>query len=231
MTELFLESIALINLPFTILFGLIMCYWLLVILGAADTELFHLDLDGDLELDVDAEPDIAPDGSPDVEVNAEADMDAGGTVSLLSFLKFFYIGEVPFMILLSILVTSLWSLSVLGNYYLNPEKSLFRALALLAVNLFCSLFITKLLLIPLHRAFASVETEEECPALIGQTGVVTTNVLNNTFGEIEVPSSHGPPILVNASIKGDEVLHKGDEVIIYEYERESRVYYVEKYKK
>ena len=57
MGELFELSVSGANLPFTIMLGLVILYWVGVILGALDIELFDfdLDLDGDADIDVDAD--------------------------------------------------------------------------------------------------------------------------------------------------------------------------------
>ena len=88
MNDLLQTAFATTNLPMTILFGLVVLYWLFVILGFLDLDLFDIDLD----LDV--------------------DMDAGAVATLFSF------GAVPFMLILSLFVFFSWNLTMLGSYYL-----------------------------------------------------------------------------------------------------------------
>src|SRR5689334_13025861 len=96
MLEVFSEAIRPINLPFTILLGIVVLYWILVAVGA-----FGLDFGADGDIDADAGADIA-------------DADAGW---FSHFLNFINVGEVPITIVLSFLTLSAWFLSIVVNYY------------------------------------------------------------------------------------------------------------------
>ncbi|CAM2065531.1 DUF1449 domain-containing protein [Sulfidibacter corallicola] len=71
MLELFQASLAWANLPITVLLGLILVYWLFVILGFVGMD----SLDVDVETDVGFDADL--DAGADVQVDVDAGMDAG----------------------------------------------------------------------------------------------------------------------------------------------------------
>ena len=103
-----------VNLPFTVLLGLIVLYWLLVALGALDVHLFS-DVDGDLHHDM----------------HHEADHDLAGFTKVLHFVG---IGDVPVMVIVSVLGLAMWLCSMLANFYLTDGSQLY-ALALYLYSL------------------------------------------------------------------------------------------------
>ena len=74
MSDLYNAAFSPVNLPYSILMIFISVYWMLVIIGLLDIDLFDLDLDTDADLDVDG------------------DLGDVGGFSVLSFLN---IGEAP----------------------------------------------------------------------------------------------------------------------------------------
>lgn len=73
MQEILSESIRLVNLPFTVLLGGLVCYWLLVAIG-----LLHFDSGADADLQVGGEGDLSVGGEGDLAVGGEADLAVGG---------------------------------------------------------------------------------------------------------------------------------------------------------
>ena len=55
MIELFQESMRLVNLPFTLLAGVAVLYWAMVVFGMADLDVVDMDFDFDTDIDVDAD--------------------------------------------------------------------------------------------------------------------------------------------------------------------------------
>lgn len=203
MFELMKAAVSIINLPFTALLFLVICYWCGVILGFLDIELFDIDSDFDTDVDL-----------------------SGGFLNAL--MGFLFIGELPVMIILSILIISGWCFSMIANYYFNPHYSVLTGLLLLIPNLILSLFITKIAGSPLRKLYAMFDTEDKRKMLY-EIGVVTTSKVTADFGQIEVPSK-GAPIILNArTSKKDIVLHKGDKVLVYDEDKEKGIFYVEKF--
>jgi hypothetical protein len=209
MGELLELSVSPANLPFTILLGLVLLYWTCVILGALDIELFDVDLDlgGDLNADV----------------GADAPAVGGGGMALL---QFFHVGTVPLSILLSFFILSLWIISVVANYYLG-SGSLLVVLFLLVPNVIASLFFTKLFTLPIRALFRRLESEcHELETVIGKICTVKSKRVG-LRGQAEVPTG-GAPLLLNVRTSGGEVIERGTEAIIVDYDKAHHVYTVRK---
>ena len=106
MFEFFYEVLRPVNLPFTALLGMVVFYWLLVLLGA-------LDFNSEPSIDLAHGHDLHVDGGTgghDMDHGSHFDgHDVGGFKSLLQFLNF---GNVPSMIVISIIVLSMWTISM-----------------------------------------------------------------------------------------------------------------------
>lgn len=205
MFELIHEAFSLHNLPVTLLFGAVLCYWLLVILGVADVD------DGGGSA-----------GDVDVGVDAHADAaHGGGHGGLLSSAgRFFHLGVVPFMIILSIMSLLMWTFSVLSNYYLNGEpgqRSAWMALGLLVPNVLISALITRLVLIPTRGFFARLNDGAEGGVTVaGRQGVVVSTQVDQHYGQVEL-HTNGAPLLVNARIReGEAVIPRAALVEFYD---------------
>ncbi|MCP4692771.1 MAG: DUF1449 family protein [Desulfobacterales bacterium] len=204
MVEMYTVAISPFNLPFTILLGLVLLYWVFVILGAADIDVIDMEWLPDLDAD-----------SP------------GGFIH--GFFQFLGIGEVPIILIISILVLFGWSFAMLGTYYLNSEGSALKGFALLAANCVAAVIFTGFLIRPLQTLFSPLhKTEKEKQKVVYKTGVVISSEVNATFGQVEIATGEAP-ITINARADEGQVIKKGEQVIVYDEDREKGVYFVEKY--
>ena len=138
MAELIQSAFSPVNAVVTVLLILNVIYWITVILGLLDVDFLDIELDSGLEMDSDIDV--------DVDAAGEIDMELGDGSILRSVLHFFYIGEVPIMLLLSILILSMWILCMFGNHYFNPRGSFLLAMPVYAVSVVTSLLISRVLL-------------------------------------------------------------------------------------
>ncbi len=204
MQELIAEAFALVNLPFTVLFGFVFLYWSLVIVGALDAEAVDLDLDGE----------------------------AGGSGGRWGYAvaHFFYVDEGPFMAIASLLVIFMWMFAMLLNHYFNPEHSWWMAGLLAIPNFVASAATTKAVVLPAHRLFRRLRRGEE-PAevpLLGKICRVVTSRVDAQSGQAEVERK-GMPIKINArTVSQAEPLRKGDAAVIYSEDRERNLYFIKK---
>lgn len=237
MLELFREALALYNLPITILLGVVVIYWGLVGVGLLD-----FDTDGGLDLGHTGDLHVGPDVDMDAHVDAHvehsvpgADHDhshlhhgpdaAHGPVrAALQFLNF---GDVPSMIVVSILTLSFWTFSMVGNHYFN-NGSLVRAALLLVPNFLITVALTKILTTPLKKLFTELNRDfDEHKPIIGRTCTIITSEVNDQFGQAQIETS-GAPLVINVRTYGGAVFSKGEPALIIKEEKDTQIYTVAK---
>ncbi len=208
MVEFITTAFAPANVLFTVLLLVLGLYWTLVILGLLHLDLFHIEHPG-VDLQVDADGDIGggSDGSTDV-----ADVGTGVFHSVLHFL---YFGEVPTMLLVSIMVLSLWAFSMLGNHYLNPDGGVVMSVAIFIGDVAVSTLVLKFVVLPLRMFYRMLNRDYNAPGeVVGKVcRIVTTRVTRETMGQAEV-ATKGAPILLNVLAQDAHVFQKGDEALV-----------------
>ena len=201
MQELLQAAIHPVNIVFTILLVFILFYWFSVILGAIDLGAFDFDLDLDTDLEVDAE--------------VEAEVGTGTNVGWFAgALHFFNFGKLPFMVVLSFLILSMWSISLLANHYSGDGSALF-ALVILLPNLFVSLVITKVLTTPLVPVFANLDGSVEAVDYEGLECTVTLSATRHKMGQAEVIVD-GSPLLISVKLVDEDKkqIAKGEKALV-----------------
>lgn len=222
MSELLSEALAFVNLPFTVLLGLVVCYWLLVALGALDTDFGG----GDLDAHVDGHLDLHHGHEGDLDGHGAGhghDHDGGGFLS--SAAQFVNIGDVPLMVVLSVISLSLWLGSLLANYYLTDHNVLF-AMALLVPNFLVSLVVARYLTMPLKPVFRLLRRDDEDKPIevVGQPCRITTRA-SSTVGQAEIELS-GAPLLIDVRTLDGAALPKGSTAVVVRHDLERGIYYV-----
>lgn len=215
MTELLELAFSPINVIFTVLLISIVLYWITVVLGIFDAELFDIDLpDPDLEFDMDA----------DVDLDAETDVDLNTGV-VWGVANWFYVGEVPVMVLASVFILSLWTGAMLGNYYFNPEGTWGLALLVFSINWVLGLVVVKIVGAPLRPLYAIMNRDyNAAPKVMGnQCRIITTQVTHEQMGQAEV-ATKGAPLVLNVRARKDHEFVKDDIAVIVAKDRESGVY-------
>ena len=218
MLELLQESLLVYNFLFTGLLILTLIYWGMLVLGMADVDLFSPEVDVDLDVDLDV----------DVDIDAEAPHAKHGIG--MEILRFFNVGEVPFMVVFSIIIFITWPLSVLSNYYLNPGNSLVLGFLFAGGSFLASLIPAKFGSYPFKLLFRKLESSTKHESLEGSVGIIRTSVVDRAYGQVEVvrDSSH---IILNAfPFYDDEALTKGDRILIINYDEQQQKYGVTKIK-
>lgn len=217
MTQLYHEAFAAHNLPYTILLIVVLIYWLTVFLGALDLDSFDLDFDVDADLDVDIDVDV--DADLDVDADADTDVSGGGVSWFASTASFFNFGAVPFMVFMSFLILSMWSISVLGNYYWGQNIGWFP-LILILPNVLVSLFATKFLTAPFKPIFKKLNSESRGNRdIVGKQCDITLAVKDGKMGQAEL-FVDGQPLRLTVRAQNGEHLPKGSKAIIVEYDKE-----------
>jgi hypothetical protein len=220
MLEFIYEVLRPVNLPFTALMGMVTFYWLLVLLGA-------LDFDSEPSLDLHSQ-DVHVDGAlgaHDVDHAGHLDgADIGAFKSLLQFLNF---GNVPSMIVMSILVLSMWAISLISNRMFNPGSFLI-ALGLLVPNLIVTALITKAATSPLKKLFAALNKDyEEHKPVVGRTCTILSSEVTDKFGQAQIETS-GAPLVINVRTYDEVSFSKGESALIIKEDRQNNLYTVAK---
>lgn len=201
MQELLTEAIRPINLPFTILVGLVLIYWLLVAAGV-----LGMDVEGDAG----------------AEAAGDGEADAGPLTSALQFLN---AGDVPLTLVLSVLAICVWILSLVTNYYWTGSSVLFGLAALVPILLVSACF-TRLITTPLKLLTRSLEHEgDEHQPLIGRTCRVSTSEATSDFGQAQVERK-GSPLLINVRTLRDEKMSAGAVGLIVQEDRAKGLFFI-----
>lgn len=199
MFELFQESIRPVNLPYTILFGLSLFYWISYLVGVVGSDLLDFDFDADVE----------GDGAGDLDGAGE-----GGGSIIGALMRFVYAADVPVTVIFTVLSAAMWVYSLLANRFLGAVSELI-VVAISIPILICGVVTTKVVLMPfvpiLKKAFD--ESSDTIP-VIGKLCVVTSLEVTEKHGQAEVPLK-GSPLLLNVKARDGVVLRKGDEAVVY----------------
>lgn len=233
MMELLNQSIALVNLPFTVLLGVVLVYWSLMALGLVGSDALHLHADappvgGDLHIDADVDVDVdGGHGDFGDAVHAKSGYDVVEAGPLTSFLRFVNVQRVPFMVVLSFFIFSMWVLGVLMNHYLNPADSLLLGLAFLVPNYFVAILMTKGFttpLVPLFRAQPTslAKTSDE---LLGNTAMLRSPIEGRKLGQAEL-NFEGSEYRLNVRSMDGSRIEKGTLVVLVNRDETTGVYTV-----
>jgi hypothetical protein len=255
MMEVLSESVRLVNLPLTVLLGCVVLYWLIMSLGlihfetAADVDAdmdadvhvdtdvdAHVDTDVHMDTDIHADTDVHMDADGDADVHADAEGDAeadsevhghaepGWFSPLFHFLN---VGEVPLMVVVSIITLSMWTLSLILNHYWN-QGSMGLALLFLVPNLVATCVVTHFVTRPFKVLFKALNREyEQHQPIVGRTCTVTTSHATDDFGQAQIETK-GAPIVINVRTTGDAVLSKGDTGLVIKEDKQKGIYTIVK---
>ena len=168
-----------LNFPtafFSLLLIVVLAYWLFVLLGALDLDLFDVDadIDADIDVDVDVDVDIDADVDVDADIDADADVDAGadGVGALASMLMALGWTGVPLTITVSIFIFLCWIMSFLGVYFAHQFLGGLPIIALKTgvtiASLVVSAMITRVAITPLRHALKNPGRAKGRRALRGQ---------------------------------------------------------------
>jgi len=224
MTELLETAIEGANLGPTVLLGLMVLYWVAVVIGVLGLDLF------DFDLDIDADVGDVGDVSADFDVDADADVEVGpgSASSILSIgavvLKSVNIGRVPLMLWLSTFALSLWVIMMIWD---KPEthESVGRELVILLRNAALAVIGAKLMTQPIRGQFEDIEAPR-AKDYVGHACVVMTSEITDRSGQIRCETGAAPLLLNARKREESEPLKKGDTAVIVGYQQ--GIYFVEK---
>lgn len=243
MIEFFQECVNYVNLPATTLMIMILLYWLMVMVGVFGMDAFDFDLDVDADVGLDADlgldADFGIDGDMGVDIHSGVDAApatslAGGSSTtgndgfLRTVFEFFYLGEVPIVIIGTFFVLYFWIATFVTNHLYNLDQRLWISLAWLIPNILISLILTRFSMIPFAIIFKKPPpentTRKEMYGLIGQ---VTTSEVTEKFGQMEIKQDDEPEMIVNIRTQAGQTLAKGDAAKIISFNNSDGTFLVE----
>ena len=210
MYELWNVSVTGINLIPTLLFGIILLYWLSTIIGVLDFSLFDIDVDIDADVDVDTDADISFQGH-------------GLFHAVLVFLN---IDCIPLMIVLSLVIIFFWGLAIAATL-LPFETGGFIAAGLLIPEFILAMFVTKIVTMPLRPVFKKVNMHSfDNTKTVGKFCILKNDLASGRLGQAEI-SMADRVLVINVKVRDDDVFKKGDKALVIEKDAEKDFYYIE----
>ncbi|MFT4550819.1 MAG: hypothetical protein ACI8XO_001931 [Verrucomicrobiales bacterium] len=214
MGEIIHDALLLYNLPLTALLGLSVAYWISVGFGMLDVGSFDTDIDMGADADV------------DLDLDADADLDAHGDIgggALMGLAKFVNVHEVPLMVVLSIQFVFMWMIGMISNYYLNPGESLLIGGGLLFANFIVSGILTRICTAPLKPLMRGLKKEwDDAGPIIGNTGLVKTSEITDTFGQVEILRQGAPTLCTARTPEGAAPIKRGETALVIDYNTETQ---------
>lgn len=208
MEKLIHISFAPANFILTLLGIILLFYWLVIIFTGFDFEVAEVDAEADF-----SNPEV---GSAD------------GQGFWNAFLEFFYIGELPIMFIISIVVFTMWLINVNVTAILGFSDSLLGMLFYIP-GLVVSMLITKVVARPFVKLYGHFNHKGEVAIdFIGKTGRVISPLGKDKIGQIEIQIENDVIKVYGKSID-EELIGFNETVIILEESLDKKYYLAQKY--
>jgi len=231
MINFFHESVNYVNLPVTTLMIMTLLYWVMVMIGVFGFDSFDLDFDASSDVDIDAGFGI--DANTGLEAAPATSLGGGSSATgndgfFRTVFEFFYLGEVPIVIIGTFFMLFFWIATFVSNHFFNMDQYFLRSMLWLSPNLLISLACTRISMIPFAMLFRKPPPEnirrEEMYGVIGQ---ITTSEVTDTFGQMEINSENEPEMRVNVRTNPGETLSQGDAAKIISFNNSNGTFLVE----
>lgn len=230
MNELLAASLEFPTVVFTIVLGIVLVYWLFVLLGALDIDLFGGDVDVDVSGAAKGIGDVLTGGAKggaeafhadaggDAHAGGDADADGGGVWHGLG------LGDVPVTISVSLIVLIAWCGSLLAMHYVAGGAG-WQRLVVLVVAIVIALPIAALLVRPLAPVFAVQEGKTNAD-YVGHTCTISTGSVDDNFGQATVEDG-GTVLVIQVRCGERGKLARGDKALIIDFDQARQAYVVE----
>jgi hypothetical protein len=193
---------------YTVLLIICAMYWLIAMLGMVDLEILDFDMDGDI----------------DANDSLEAQNGIAGVLFKLG------LNGVPLTIVLTIIAiigwiacyyAIYWSEALVPNFW--PVELAFELIIFFVITFF-TIMLTAQIIKPIRTLFQKLEADET-KHIVGQVVVVRSAVVNKDRGEASM-NDGGAGLLLNIRATGNAEFFKGDEVVVIEENKETRIFRV-----
>lgn len=159
----------------------------------------------------------------------DLDLDGGEGVGPASGIAlFFKIGEVPFPVVLSLLVLNFWFISMLLIYLPIKHGGIINGL-LLIPTLVLAMFVTRYELLPLRKVFRTTAVPKDIAhQVMDQRCVLTCDVSNGRIGQGRI-KKNGAGVVINVKAEFDkDTFNKGETAFIFRKDKDKDLYYITK---
>lgn len=200
---------------FTTALGVVLVYWVVVVLGAIDIDVFGVDVDLDLDGDIGAD-------------GVDGDLDAEGASGLASVLAALRLKHAPLTVTLSVIILVSWIASYLGARTLMgvvPLPTVLVGFLIALVAFVLALPAASLLTRPLGPLFV-VHTGAEKSSFVGQVCTVRSGSVDAKHGRAVIEDG-GASLLVRVRSDAGNSLQRGHRALLIGYDAEHDVYDVE----
>lgn len=182
-------------LPYTMLFALVLLYWLVAALGLVDVDAFDIE-------------------APDLDIDGE------GVEGIAGLLIRLGLNGVPLTVAITFVAFYGWGLIATvcllwGGFIEGFWMELLVGTPILLAATYVAIKLTSISIIPLRRFFQRVEQYTE-KKLIGQPCVVRTSKVTGTFGEANFDDG-GAGLILKVRAPEEKGFKKGDTVILLEH--------------
>lgn len=206
------------NLIFTVPILLVIFYLILQAFGLA------WDLGGDVDTDA---------GDVDIDVDADVDADMSGFLTFERALGFINVGRVPLTIIIATFLMFWGFTGYTVNGIIKNALGSFPSVFIMAScasALVVGIIATKFLSGIIARVFPQIETYSSSnESLLGQVARVVSGQVTSKFGRAKVKDQYGNELTVFCRIpEGKEVLKRGDEVVLIDYDSSDNKFEVAK---
>jgi hypothetical protein len=211
---------------FTIALGIALVYWVFVLVGALDLDLF-----GGGDVDVSGAAKGIGDAILGAKGGAEGGVQALKGVKLASddggMWQGLGLGGVPVTISVSIIVLIGWCASLLSMHYLVPAitSASWLPAVLLPATLIGSLVVTGFIVRPLRPVFAVAEGKSNRD-YIGHLCTITTGKVDEGFGQATIEDG-GTVLVIAVRCDRSDRFARGDKALIIDFDAERQAYLVE----
>ncbi|TVQ15320.1 MAG: hypothetical protein EA361_06010 [Bacteroidetes bacterium] len=202
------------NFILTLLLIIVTIYWLIVIFTGFDFDLAEADADFDI------------DASGDISKPEAGNLEGEGVWSAM--LRFFHIGELPVIFIITLVVISMWLINVNITAILGISHNPL-GFALYLPGFIVSMLVTKIIARPFVKLYAMFNHKGETPIdFIGKTGRVISPMRENRLGQIEVHVMKDVIKIYTKSIDGQPIQYN-DTVIVLEESPDRKFFFVQYY--
>ncbi|WP_062056644.1 hypothetical protein [Aquimarina longa] len=214
MRELYDIATSIVNLPLTILFGLLILYWILTTLTGLDLDFFDadIDIDTDIDTDIDVDTDFDARGNLDIQDISNTEVNKADVIRRRGKLNFFQIFLIyfnfvglPFMFTFSFFVLFWWAITMAGTSITNSYTTDLGFIFFFG-GIIPALLLTKICTTPFKKFFLNFNNKGESPLeFLGREGILKSPLSGEKITTLEIKIQSDPIKVMVTAKNGIEI--------------------------